>query len=532
MDENIRTIRISEESLDAFASFEKDFYDLTLLPFTLNTAIRVECDVTRPLRLEDIEHVLENTIENNVSIGVFFLSWFEPLIVHFYELLELNNLFGEDYSSIGNFRLTFMPQTDEELLRWIISRLLDMFRSLNPFRMTGPAAEYIKAEELLTMIDYHCDEVMLPVEQRHYIDDIKEDFISELDNDLILSELDPFTRKLFKKYVNDLCGRKNFNALKIKGFACSGGNSVFRCDYVEAARCMDLLWREGSFGYAANALGFIYYDGHLTNGIPDYENAFKYFSIGHTFGIYESTFKLSEMFLEGLFVAQNIDMAGSLVEKLYNDTRYRFEDGDYEGLFVEASMHMGMIQLRSARENGDELGVMTSQAFGFFLQAAFGLEYRMSFGITPADKKLEETINSSIEELSEGRKIYKSSYRNDYPGPLSEFIKYHVYDRYTLYLKRLKNDRIKMTVIRNTRDGMSAPPATLLTYREFACCDLTDRISITANNAAAEMIGEEIIFDDIEIENKGKGKTDVRFILEGRNAAVVTAESFTITRPR
>lgn len=533
MKDNPRVIKISEYSLEAFAVYNNDFYDVTLLPLAATKDVIIECKIDRRFTLNDLAQVLEKVIVNKTDAAVFFFTWFEPLILHFYDVLKLNRLYGDGPASIEAYRLTMMPVTDDDLLAWMLSYILSLYRDLSLVQVHVPASEYINAEELLRMIDLHDEESMLPVEERHYMDDIKDDYIRELDNDLILKDADRYTKKLFIRYVNELCEVNNFNALRIKGFACLGGNSVFKCDFKEAARCMEILWKEGGFGYAANTLGFICLEGRLTDGIPDYDQAFRYFSIGHAFGISESTYKLAEMFMEGICVAKNPEMAASLLERLYIDARYRFEQEDFEGAFAEAAMHMGQLQLKVYNDNPMGFKFMHDQALDFFLQSKYALMRRSPYGMSHSDRKISEIVDARISELSEGTKVYKASYKTSYPGPIRDFLSYRPSGTYTLELKILKNNKIKITIRRLSSKNDSISPLTLLTYREFLCCDLTDNVTVTGNEAKVVSIDSdnELIFDDASIESAPDGETVIRFFHGNKETAVIKAANFTVRRP-
>ena len=164
MSDSVRSIRISNDSLESFAVFEKDFYDITLLPLSVTNNAVIKCDHYRQFTLDDMTQVLERVIELNRDTTHFFLAWFEPLLDYFYDNLMLDHLFGEDVTSIDAFRMVYMPQTDDDLLCWIIKYILYKYRTMTPFHMYVTAAEYINAEALLQMIDYQIDEVDIPVE--------------------------------------------------------------------------------------------------------------------------------------------------------------------------------------------------------------------------------------------------------------------------------------------------------------------------------------------------------------------------------
>ncbi len=534
MNDRPRIIKVSEDSLESFAVFDSDFYDITLLPLSMTNNSIVECSHYRKFTLEDMELVLEKLIEKETETAYFFFAWYEPLIAHLYDNLMLDTLFGDYPGAIDSYRLAFMPQSDDDLLSWMLAYMLQMMKIMSPAEVRMKAADYLNAEALLHMIDLQGRESFLPVEEREYIDEIMDDFTRELDNDLILKEADRFTKKLFIKYVNILCDHKNFNALRIKGFACLGGNSVFKSDYREGARCMEILWKEGGFGYAANTLGFIYYEGRLNGGIPDFGEAFRYFSIGHTFGVSESTYKLAQMFTEGIYVAKNTEMAASLLEHLYIDTRIKFEQEDFECSFAEAAVHMGRLELQIYREDPSRFLFMRGQALDLYLQAGFALKMRSQFGMSAGDRKLQDEINAVTAELLTQIKVYKSSYKSDYPDPLREFFTYRPYGAYSLTLKRLKNDRLKITVGRIAGKNDIDPPLTLMTYPEFACCVLTDKVSLTAGKASVygDFPEDEVIFDDLAIEPSANNNgTLLKFYRDKRLLITIRAENFTVTKP-
>ena len=490
MEDKLRIIKVSENSLEAFATYDNDFYDITLLPLAATNNIIIKCDADRRFTLDDMALVLEKIIINKTDAAVFFFTWFDPLILHFYDVLKLNELFGDIPAAIDAYRLTMMPQTDDDLLKWIIAHILKLFRDMSLIKVHMPVSEYIGAEELLRMIDLQNEEDMLPIEDRHYISELKDDFIHELDNDLILKDADRFTKK-------------------------------------------QLLWREGSFGYAANTLGFMCLEGRLTDGRPDLAQAFRYFSIGHSFGISESTFKLAEMYMDGVYVAKNLEMAATLIERVYIDTRIRFEQEDFDTSFAEACMYMGKLQYKIYKENPESFEFMKEQALDFYLQASFALQLRSQFGLSSGDRKLKETIENTISELIAGMRIYKTSFKSGYPGPLKDFLTYRPYGIYQLKLKKLKNDRIRITVNRLTNRVENEPALTLLTYREFCCCALTDTITLTANNA--ELISRtpdpDVMFDDISIDSAPGGGMTIRFFHGRKELTMIKAESFTINRP-
>ena len=93
----------------------------------------------------------------------------------------------------------------------------------------------------------------------------------------------------------------------IRGYCYYCGTSVYPNDWIKARDAFIEYYQLSGDPYAANTLGYIYYYGRCNGGVPEYDLAFRYFSIGHAYGCYESTYKLADMFVHGYSVVKNED---------------------------------------------------------------------------------------------------------------------------------------------------------------------------------------------------------------------------------
>ena len=66
MDQTPRVIKISEYSLDSFAVFDSDFYDITLLPLAATKNIVLQCDTSRDFTLDDMAQI--QTLDTGKSL--------------------------------------------------------------------------------------------------------------------------------------------------------------------------------------------------------------------------------------------------------------------------------------------------------------------------------------------------------------------------------------------------------------------------------------------------------------------------------
>lgn len=530
-----KKIYISKEMLRDYASMSKSWNDITVRPYSHVSPDDIECYEYYRMELEDMEEVLSKCRELHLTAISFFLNWWEPLIVQLYDYLCLSDLFGPTPASIKNTRLTWLPVSDNDLLMWIIRKIYLMYEDFTLSDMQIDLNEYLQIDQILLQIKWHWEaaenEEVLP---GRYIDAIKHDFIKELDNDMILRDLDPVTRAAFKTFTDELAEKGDFDALRIKGYACYGGSSVYECNWQTAADCMERLWKEGSFGYAANTLGYIYYYGRLSDGVPDYEKAFYYYSVASTFGVTESKYKLADMFLKGQFVKKNTMLAASMIEKLYGEYRYRFEQGEFDGEFADVALRMGNIQLEELNPISADL--MKFRAYRFYLQAEFALTLRMQENSFFGDETVKKKLRTKMAELSPDIPHARKTYKDTAPTQLFEFIGSHAYCLYELKIKHLKNDRVKVTVTRSSRYDERDSGMTLVCYPYFDCCDLTDSISFIASSVMIceypESSGGTLIFDTISTTENKNRPDSITFLCNGRSVAVIGAASYEIKRPR
>lgn len=525
-------VYISQKVLQEYASMKQNWAKILGFKYSSLHPGDVICDGYYRMTLDDMrEALIRSEIEEQPALQ-FFMTWFDPMIKFLYSDLCLDELLGDDPDKIQEFRMLKMPETDEDLLTWILVKLFNDDVNLNPGNMYIPAKDYIDSSELIQMIDWHMDECDYPVDERHYIDAIKGDFLKQYDNNLILSDLDPYTKDLFRTYCDELADKGDLNALRIKGYACYGGNAIYDCDWQTSANCMERLWKEGGFGYAANTLGYIYYYGRLDNGKPDYEKAFYYYSIGNTYGVIESGYKLADMFMNGYFVKKNVDMAAALIEAAYTENKSRFENGEFGGCFADLALRMGKLVLMPESGVNEQVGKI--YALCYFLQAEFAVNLRIKQSGFWGDDKVKKDVTKQLEALSNQVPHRKRTMRLHYPTYLYSFMTSGPHSLYTIKLKSLKNDRIKITVTRVPKVPGRNSELTLMTYPEFGVCELTDTFTITAEgNAHYRKYSEEdvLIVDAIDERASDNGPVSHIFYLGGKTVLSISANGFIITNP-
>ena len=301
----------------------------------------VQCENEYPMQLSDLKTALGHFEDEQLSFKDFIFDWWAPLTTYFYEDLLLDELLGPDPDRIYDFPYPPIPETEEDMIVTIMVKLAQVADKLDEDSKfpRGTASEVLGIPELLNLIENFEENKDLPFEERTYTKEQMLAFVNHWDNNLLLSDAPESIISRFVYFTDLMCEEHVFEALKIKAFACNGGNSAYSCDYAEAARLFEILLREFGFGYAANALGFIYHDGRLT-GKPDFYKAFSYFAIASNYNIFEAKLMFADMLLLG--EAGNPDplLAYNIFLQVYHDARIRFESGEYNICLPESALRI------------------------------------------------------------------------------------------------------------------------------------------------------------------------------------------------
>ena len=232
----------------------------------------------------------------------------------------------------------------------------------------------------------------IDVLKREYNEKEKSFIVSKVfDND----KFDALTESellIYRNLAYELCNKDIKEGLLAVGYGSYGGNSLFECDYILSEKCMlklfDIVDIIPEKGFYANTLGYIYYYGRTNNGIADYEKAFKYFSFGASCGIYESIYKLSDMYKLGLGGIKSFALSKKLVSDIYNELYNMFLCENFDCEFADVAIRLGNIAMEDTCE-----GIPTyNTALEYFTEAKYALSRRNKFGDNSVKSRLEKSI--------------------------------------------------------------------------------------------------------------------------------------------
>ena len=487
--------------VDAIGGSDKDAYPLT--------GYDVQCENEYPMLLSDLKTALTNFDENDISFEVFLFDWWYPITTYFYEDLCLDEFFGPDPDMIETFPYPPLADNDEDMIITLfvkIARIAD--GTDNGDIPHGTASAVLGIPALLALIENYEDNRDLPYDERTYTREQMLAFLNHWDNSLLLYDAPEETINLFVNFTNTLCDEHVFEALKIKAFACNGGNSAFSCDYKESARLLTILLKEFGFGYAANTLAFMYYDGKIT-GKPDYDKAFAYFAIASNYGIAEAKLKFADMLLLGNAGNPDPLLAYNMYLQVYHDARIRFEAGEYNANLPESAIRIARALKLFPDQKVKRLKLLleaTYSAFVRFQTTKLYTDLEFSKEVqAEIDNAINEFTNKDFVKINTGwQKLGSDEVTevfDDFTGP--PFGAY-----YTVNVKKLKSNKLKFTVKRHSIYPESKAPLSLSVQPWSLSAGLCDNLVFTLpgefGNDATEYLatsGEAVTFDKLVVSN-------------------------------
>ena len=470
----------------------------------------VQCENEYPMMLSDLKTALSHFEEEKLSFDDFAFDWWCPVTTYFYEDLCLDELLGPDPDNICDLPLPPLAETDEDMIITImikIAKIADTTVGTDNFPK-GTASDALDIPGLLNLIETYEDNKELPPEERTYTKDQMLVFLNHWDNSLLLADAPEDVIRRFVQFTDILCKQHVFEALKIKAFACKGGNSAFPCDYNEAVRLLNILLKEFGFGYAANALAFIYYEGRLT-GKPDYDKAFAYFSIASNYNVSEAKLMFADMLLLGQAGNPDPILACNIYLQVYNDARIRFEAGDYNNNLPESALRVSRTLSIFPEQKIKRLKVLLEAAYSAFvryqtnkvhtdLELTKEIQAEIDKVINDIGKDCPVALNTGWQSLGsdEIAEVF-----DDFTGP--PFPAY-----YTVKVKTLKNGNYKFSLVRHSIYPGASAPLSLSVQPWLLSAGLCDRLDFTipgiyANDAVKYLANskETGTFDKLIVKN-------------------------------
>ncbi|MBR4781999.1 MAG: hypothetical protein IK014_11700 [Lachnospiraceae bacterium] len=300
---------------------------------------------------------------------------------YYYIFDEIAAHYGYSWEDCTDYRYLW-PSTDEELFLAMDNAFNDIFI----YEDDSTDALMEKIDEIIEIKENY------EYNKQHPIDEWK---LSKLQKSMIMEsyrDTDKVPRSkvaLFRKIVDEMCEKDDPLALYIKGYGCYGGDKIYECDWEESRKCITKLFEMEGNPYYANTLGYIYYYGRCNGGVPEYEKAFQYFSIGAAFDVTESIYKQADMFLGGKGCIKSPQTFDHIINKLYAEARPRFCLGE-DAKFADIALRKA-----SSMERAEDY----ENAFYYYLEADCAIKKRLKKSTFFGNKTVQEKITKSIEAI-------------------------------------------------------------------------------------------------------------------------------------
>lgn len=431
----------------------------------------------------------------------------------------------------------FQVQVSEELLKneWSIYKDIECFDYQERIPIANAYDRLMSyyweqsADEAIDLLEQYVANEALPWKERTYTVEAMEAYVLpylldatfQQDEKLKAASEEEMEKLIW--FTEKLCALKDPVGLQFKAYACSGGNRAYPCDWCAARDALlCLMERPDASEEIANMLGIIYDEGRCTNGVPDYEKAFHYFSIGAAGGSDESGYRLSDMFLQGHYVPQNYKTVLHILTELYEKHVEVVRDGNVVILFPEIALRMGNLYRFGKGVRQDD-----GEAYYYYLQADFTLQTRIKQGrARMGDDTLARTIRQAMQDV-----LPKTRYRH----PESK-LNLSWFDLEKMLDKEKMGQKISVTITRITENNYSLRfkrviemppiwhfPQIFVTLPEAHYCGFLDQFRVDTiflrNIHIRGFDGRQITLPLDEVDSV--------FKIEGREAtAIIIADGF------
>lgn len=331
-----------------------------------------------------------------------------------------------------------------------------------PLEMVFPLDEMIKTLSLCKK------QLHLPLLEREYSSDVMERFLDTIMMDDLVDSLDEEKLQLFQRFTNTLVQQQSIVGLETMAECSGGGNVAFSCDWSICCDCLQKLYEMTGEASYAIGLADIYYHGRSNRGIPQYEKAFSYLSIGVAAGSDEAKLQLAEMFFQGYYVVKNQKVAMNLYQEVYQENLKIFEKGFFDCKLAEVCYRLGEIWYEAEH---------LKKASYFLLQAQLAIQKRRQQTHLNDDLELYDRIVEALEKCYR-RQPFSNTHCDMANLDFLSFF-FEEFHRVKLSLKPLKGQKVKIVARRIPYDDELECPI-LFSFVPMKTALLTEKLQMTA----------------------------------------------------
>lgn len=422
----------AEADHDVDENDEDDEYDFVIY----------ECEEEYQITLEEVVNTLRRAVAEARPLGDFMNDWYLNICYTLWDAVGLEHLLGEmrcelsgtaddsHYSELEPPRNSetgaqVFCENEHDLAVCIFDELDNLHDSLeleddskpqnskpqnnSEQHNNKPATEIktVASHPLITQLIQLYDNFFLNQGKPHdewvlvlFQKDRIVDYLFEHDR---IDQADEVDQRLYKRLTLELANENNVTGLKALGYGCYGDDSpVFDCDWNVSRDCMLKLMDvapDQMKAQAANTLGYIYYYGRCNGGQPQYEEAYRFFSMAAFYGFFEATYKVGDMLRDGKGIFKNEEAAFRLYNSIYEENLNKFLSDD-DSVVADIALRLG-----SCYQHGVGVRANLFTAYEYYMLANLAIEDAMKrshfFGHSTVAAHIKKGLGEVKRELGE-----------------------------------------------------------------------------------------------------------------------------------
>ena len=366
-----------------------------------------------------------------------------------------------------------LPVTEEDVAADLYSEMLRAFLEFDSEDelMLVTFEQIFPFEELLDEVRYYREGMDKPVPARKFTNRSKLAFVRRGSDDAEFHEFKEGMQRLCRRMNEELCSEGNAEALRIRGYASYSGGGMYPSDWMVARDSLTAAFEKEPEPYLANSLGYIAYYGRCSEGKPQYEEAFRWFSIGAADGEQESRYKLGDMFLKGLGVPVMTETAVHLYKGVYDETMVELCHGRKDSKFADAALRLAGIESLAGP-------ACAAYRYRFALQADYAIRQRLPFDIY-GDSSVFSHIQDELAQAARDFHglVKKTNVVREVPVSELQIPTDNASRCLKGVVREEKTGRARLTIYMRKRLDEEESPMTLLTMPEADYCQLVDKIT-------------------------------------------------------